>query len=133
MVRETKAVEFVQRVQTYLTQRGVHPDINIDVLRRQLHDGRVKQAIVEETVDGRLEKDQWKHDFIAGPDSYVYFMARWRRLYVKTANGYSTDLTDVDPCYVRTGNGGTEYVKLSFDVLRGVKHGPTGDKRIRYE
>lgn len=107
--------------------------INIDILRQQLHVDRVKQGIVEETVDRRLEKERWKRDFITGNDRYIYYMARWRRIYVKTDNGYSVDLTDTDSWYIRTGRGGTEYVKLRFNTLISLQHRSVGDERITYE
>lgn len=133
LVKRDTALQFIERVQTYLTSRGVHPDINIERLRAQLHVSRVKRNVIEATVDKTLEKEQWKKDFIARNDRYVYHTARWRRLYAKTANGYTHDLTDTDPWYVRTGRGGTDYVKLSFGMLTEMRYRSNGDSRITYE
>lgn len=101
LVQRDKAVEFLRRIQAYLTSREVHPDIQLERLEEQLNVKAAQQLIADDKAKREQEERDWKQSVIDGPNRYIKHYSFSRKLYSMVDDQLTTNLTADSESFAR--------------------------------
>lgn len=135
LIDEANVIEFIENSIKLLNVS----ENDIIIKNYELIKRRITKHLEEKKINIEEEKRinnliEIKEQIIKNGNYYIYFKARWRRIYSKLPNDeLSKELDSKLPWIIRYGSNGSDQEILGSIVLKNSKYRSFIDERIKYE